>query len=115
VNHGAVLADDVGRDRELLAAQVVLRLAFHERSEDRVRALWEIRFEARDRLVWDGLEARVGDAVFDVGLAVEGDVDVFALQQELDVGEAGAAVGDEARRARQGARSGRGCGRWRCR
>ena len=65
-----------------------------------VGSLWEYRFEVRDGSVWDGFEFGVRDAFFYVGVAVEDDLDAFALEEELDVGERRAAVGDEVCRSR---------------
>ena len=50
------------------------------------------RFKAREGRVGRRFKARVRDAFFDVGLAVQDQLDPFALQHELDVGEGGAAV-----------------------
>ena len=80
-----------------------------------MRAGGQARFEGRERRVGGRFEFGVGDAGFDVGLAVQDERDAFALQHELDVGECRVAVGDQVRRAPSAGSSGPGCGRSRSR
>src|SRR5438128_4942660 len=101
LDEDAVLARDFGRHQELLAAQVELLRFGHVGGERRVRPGRKRRFKAREGRVGRRFEARVGDAFFDVGLAVEYQLDAFALKHELDVGEGGVAVRDEIRGTRE--------------
>ncbi len=69
--------------------------------QQRVRPGRQGRFERADRRVGHGFEVRVGDAVFDVGVADEFDVDAFPLQQVHEIGERAVRVRDEDRGTRQ--------------
>jgi hypothetical protein len=51
------------------------------------------------KFVGGGFKARVGDPFLDLGLAVEHDRHAVALQDDLEVGEGFAAVGDQVGRA----------------
>src|ERR1700722_1235757 len=58
VDRCAVLRDEFGWHRELLAAEAVVVLRGHVRCQGRVLALWQRQFEGTERHVGDGLERR---------------------------------------------------------
>ncbi len=98
----AVLAGELGGDREVLPAEAVVVLEGEIGGQRRMRSLGERRFDGFEGDVGDRLKRRVGDTFFDRGLAVEDHRDAFSLQDELGVGPRGVAVRDQIDRARDG-------------